>query len=145
MTATPPHDILANPESAGRPPVSEPEPDTKDDMLPAFWVRNRPYMRTINELIGAVRREAARAEFPVDIPVYDKSGKDPAEPILYAGSLQAPICVFGRDLGKDEVTAGQPLIGAGGRLVRAVFYEAEHGKPRSESDRRVESILPGIC
>ena len=37
------------------------------------------------------------------------------------------MCVFARDLGKDEVAAGQPLIGAGGRLVRAGLYQAGHG------------------
>src|SRR5207248_1000265 len=46
------------------------------------------------------------------------------EPILFAGSLAAPLCVVGRDLGKDEVAAGQPLIGAAGRLVRLGIIEA---------------------
>ena len=86
-------------------------------------------MRTLNALIEAVHREAKRAEFPVDTAVYQRSDKDPTRPILYAGSLDAPVCVFARDLGKDEVAAGEPLIGAGGRLVRAGLYEAWHGEP----------------
>ena len=86
-------------------------------------------MRTLHGLIVAVHREAELAEFPVDTAVYQRSEKDPTRPILYAGSLDAPVCVFARDLGKDEVAAGEPLIGAGGRLVRAGLYEAWHGEP----------------
>jgi uracil-DNA glycosylase len=74
---------------------------------------------SISELIEAVRREAERAEFPIDATVYEQSERDPKGPILFAGTLDAPLCVVGRDLGKDEVRAGQPLIGAAGRLVRS--------------------------
>jgi uracil-DNA glycosylase len=62
---------------------------------------------TIEELCEEIR-----------VPVYERFKKDPFQPILYAGSLEAPVCIFGRDLGKDEVRLGQPLIGAGGKLVR---------------------------
>lgn len=86
-------------------------------------------MRTIEALIDAIQVEARRAEFPIDVPVYVKAGKEPTRPILFAGSLDASCCVFARDLGKDEVAEGQPLIGAGGRLVRAGVYEARHGTP----------------
>ncbi|HZW34226.1 MAG TPA: uracil-DNA glycosylase family protein [Isosphaeraceae bacterium] len=78
----------------------------------------------IDRLLAAVRREAERAEFPIDEPVYRRSGRDPRDPILFAGSLEAPVCIVGRDLGKDEVAAGQPLIGAAGRLVRLGLIEA---------------------
>jgi uracil-DNA glycosylase len=98
-------------------------------------------MRTIAQLIEAVHQEALRAEFPVDRAVYEKSGKDPTQPVLFAGSLEAPVCVFGRDLGKDEVAVGQPLVGAGGRLVRAGIYEWTHDEPPPKSDRRVEAAL----
>lgn len=91
-------------------------------------------MRTIARLIEDVRREATRAEFPVDRPVYEKAGKDPAEPVLFAGSLDAPVCVFGRDLGKDEVAHGQPLIGAGGRLVRQGVLKSRRGDLPSKAD-----------
>ena len=101
-------------------------------------------MRTIESLIAAVRAEAAREAFPVDAEAYTKAGKDAADPILFAGSLEAPFCVLGRDLGKDEVAAGQPLIGAGGRLVRAGLFEAEHGELPPKSDRRVESVLSRV-
>lgn len=101
-------------------------------------------MRTIPQLLESIHQEAKREPFPIDTPVYEKAGKDPLEPILFAGSLTAPPCVFGRDLGKDEVAAGQPLIGAGGRLVRSGIYEARHGTPPPKSDRNLESILSDV-
>jgi uracil-DNA glycosylase len=73
---------------------------------------------TIQELCEEIRASAHREEFPIDVPVYERFQKDPFQPILYAGSLEAAVCIFGRDLGKDEVRLGQPLIGAGGKLVR---------------------------
>lgn len=101
-------------------------------------------MRTLAQLLEAIRHEAARAEFPIDRPVYERAGKDPLEPILFAGALDAPFCVLGRDLGKDEVAAGQPLIGAGGRLVRSGFYKFEHRTPPPASDRTLESVLSRV-
>jgi uracil-DNA glycosylase len=102
-------------------------------------------MSTIAELIEAVQREAERDEFPVDTPVYERAGKHPLCPILYAGSREAALCVVGRDLGKDEVMAGQPLIGAGGRLVRVGVYEAHQGAAPSKAiDRHLESVLDHV-
>lgn len=101
-------------------------------------------MRTIPQLVDSIHQEAQREPFPIDTPVYEKAGKDPLQPILFAGSLTAPSCVFGRDLGKDEVAADQPLIGAGGRLVRSGVYEARHGEPPPKSDRHLESVLTDV-
>jgi uracil-DNA glycosylase len=101
-------------------------------------------MRTIAKLLEALRTEARRAEFPVDAPVYERAGKDPGEPILFAGSVKAPVCVFGRDLGKDEVARGQPLIGAGGRLVRVGVYEKAFGKSPPKTDKTLESVLDRV-
>jgi uracil-DNA glycosylase len=98
-------------------------------------------MRTIEALIDAIQAEARRADFPIDTPVYLKADRDPTRPILFAGALDAPVCVLARDLGKDEVAVGQPLVGAGGRLVRVGVYEAREGEPPPPSDRRLESIL----
>jgi uracil-DNA glycosylase len=78
----------------------------------------------IKKLIEATRCEAQRVGFPIDTEVYERSGRDPAAPILFAGSLDAPLCIVGRDLGKDEVRAGQPLIGAAGRSVREGIMRA---------------------
>ncbi len=79
-------------------------------------------MPNLDTLIAQVQQEAEREEFPIDLPVYKSANLEPTKPILYAGNLQSPLCFFGRDLGKDEVIARQPLIGASGTLVRKGFY-----------------------
>ena len=96
--------------------------------------------RSVDELIAATRDEAAAAPFPVDLPVYERAGRAPTEPVLYAGNMGARVCVMGRDLGKDEVAAGQPLIGAGGRLVRMGLLRAAHQTPRTD-DRALGAAL----
>ena len=101
-------------------------------------------MRTIEELNEAVRREAIQGNFPVDLEVYERLGKDASIPILFGGSLHAKVCFLGRDLGKDEVGAGQPLVGAGGRVIRVGVYEARRGAPPPREDKRVESILEDV-
>ena len=90
-------------------------------------------MRTLDHLIADVRHEAERDDFPIDRPVYEKAGKNPLDSILFAGSLAAPVCIFGRDLGKDEVALGQPLIGAGGKLVRQGLLRAFGGNRLEET------------
>ena len=72
---------------------------------------------------------------PVDSEVYRRSGRDPKGPILFAGSLDAPLCIVGRDLGKDEVRVGQPLIGAAGRVVRSGIIRARVPSDVSEEIR----------
>jgi uracil-DNA glycosylase len=83
-------------------------------------------MSDIATLIAQVQQEAQQAEFPIDIPVYKSANLEPTKPILYAGNLLSPLCFFGRDLGRDEVHARQPLIGAAGTMVREGFYYAVH-------------------
>src|SRR5690242_19863673 len=97
--------------------------------------------RSLEDLIEAIHREALRADFPIDEPVYEKAKKDPKRPILFAGSLDAPVCVFGRDLGKDEVAEGEPLVGAAGRMVRSGLIQASAGAAPAKSDRRLEVAL----
>lgn len=91
-----------------------------------------PTMADIAALIAQVQAEAARAEFPVDHPVYGAAKLDPTQPILYGGNLQSQLCFFGRDLGRDEVHARQPLYGAAGTLVRQGFYYAMHHRPMED-------------
>ncbi len=83
-------------------------------------------MCDLDILITQVQQEAQREEFPIDIPVYNSADLEPTKPILYAGNLQSPLCFFGRDLGKEEVHARQPLIGTSGTMVREGFYYAIH-------------------
>jgi uracil-DNA glycosylase len=96
---------------------------------------------TIETLIEAVRSEAMRADFPVDAEVYQRSGRDPNVPILCAGTFEAPLCIVGRDLGKDEVRAGQPLIGAAGRSVRAGIIRARNQSRVADQDRPPENSV----
>lgn len=97
-------------------------------------------MSDIETLIKQVRQEAEREPFPIDVDVYKALGKEPTQPVLYAGNLKSNLCFFGRDLGKDEVRAEQPLIGAAGTMVREGFYLAMHNqKPKGRKD------LDSIC
>ncbi len=82
------------------------------------------WAKTIEALVDLAEAEARREPFPIDEPVYEGAGRDPLRPVLYGGSLAAPVCVLARDLGRDEVKAGQPLIGAGGKLVRVGVVKA---------------------
>jgi len=63
---------------------------------------------------------------------------NPTAPILYAGSLASQLCIFARDLGKDEVSAQQPLYGAAGRLVRQGLYRVMFDQePTATTDLQV--------
>jgi uracil-DNA glycosylase len=95
-------------------------------------------LRTIDDLIEAVRQEAIREDMPIDREVYEQVDKDPLQPILFAGSLEAPVCFFGRDLGKDEVRHGQPLIGAAGKLVREGILKAHKSQGQGAKHSRIE-------
>lgn len=75
----------------------------------------------------AARAEAAAAAMAVDVEAYARAGRDPLEPLLGSGDLASPIGFLGRDPGRDEVRLMQPLIGAGGRLVRAALGRARDG------------------
>jgi uracil-DNA glycosylase len=101
-------------------------------------------MATMEALLEAVEREARRAEFPIDTPVYGRAGKDPLTPILFAGNTSAPLCVLGRDLGKDEVAQGEPLIGSAGRLVRAGLYRKQHGCDPPSNDKWLGGVLDSV-
>jgi len=97
-------------------------------------------MSNLEELINAIQTEAQSADFPLDVPVYESAKKDPTKPILYYGNLKSNVCFFGRDLGRDEVMAGQPLIGASGTLVRQGFYRAIYKENTSDRDK-----LMAVC
>ncbi|MDJ0661066.1 MAG: uracil-DNA glycosylase family protein [Crocosphaera sp.] len=97
-------------------------------------------MDEIKTLLEKIRVEAEREPFPIDLPIYEAAGKIPTEPVLYAGNLDSKVCFFGRDLGRDEVAQGQPLIGSAGTMVRKGFYRGMyHQEPSSPED------LQSIC
>ncbi len=97
----------------------------------------------IEALIAEIRQEAERETFPIDIPIYQAAKKDPTQPILYAGNLKSQICFFGRDLGRDEVFAGEPLIGAAGTLVREGFYLSMHHE-KAKNRQALQSICDRV-
>jgi uracil-DNA glycosylase len=89
-------------------------------------------METIEKLILDIQAEAQKEYFPIDLDIYTAARKIPTRPILYAGNLMSEICFFGRDLGRDEVFAGQPLIGAAGQKVRDGFYQSLYGQKSTD-------------
>lgn len=97
-------------------------------------------MSEIITLIEQIKQEAEQADFPLDIPVYQEAGLTPTQPILYTGNLNSQLCIFGRDLGRDEVFARQPLYGAAGTLVRQGFYTAIYRE--NSTDKK---LLETIC
>ncbi len=101
-------------------------------------------MSDIKTLIAEIQQEARREEFPIDISVYKSAGLDPTYPIVYTGNLKSNLCFFARDLGRDEVHARQPLIGAAGTLVREGFYGAmyrQKAKGKEELQKVCERVL----
>lgn len=100
-------------------------------------------MTEIKTLIEQVHQEAKKEDFPIDTLIYNEAQKDPLEPILYAGNLASQLCFFGRDLGRDEVYAGQPLIGAAGRMVREGFFQAWQGR-KSHNRQELLSVCDRI-
>lgn len=81
-------------------------------------------MTGVEGLKQRIEAEARREEFSIDAIPYKKAGRDPRVPILYAGSLDSDLAFFARDLGWNEVIAGEPLIGEAGQRVRRALYKA---------------------
>lgn len=77
----------------------------------------------------------------MDRPVYEQAGLDPLQPVLCAGSLNAPMAFLGRDLGRDEVLRGQPLIGGAGRRVRRAVYARATGHEAPSGDALLSEAL----
>ena len=104
-------------------------------------------MSALAELTAAIEAEARRAPFDVCRDTYREAGRDPAVPIVCVGALDAPFCALGRELGRDEVLQGEPLIGASGRRFRRAFHDAVVAPvegPAPKSERRFEAILPHV-
>src|SRR4051812_23572278 len=75
-------------------------------------------MQSLGQLLLEIEKEAQREGLSIDKSVYEKAGRNPDSPILYAGNLDAKVAFFARDLGRDEVLFGEPLVGGAGRKVR---------------------------
>lgn len=80
-------------------------------------------MASLTSILAAIEAEAKRAPFDLDLAVYKRAGRPATSPILLAGNVEAPLCLFARDLGQEEVLRGQPLIGSAGRRVRKAIWD----------------------
>jgi uracil-DNA glycosylase len=98
----------------------------------------------VDLILTRVRQTAESAPMSFDREVYQKAGRDPFDPILFAGSLDAPVAFFARDLGRDEVLLGQPLIGGAGRRVRRAVYRFLFGVEPPGGDRFLSQALEQI-
>lgn len=95
----------------------------------------------------AVEADARRAPFDVCVETYRAAGRDPSVPILCAGSLDAPFAALGRELGREEVHLGEPLVGMGGRRFRRAFHDAvlaPSAGPAPRAERRFDAILDHV-
>jgi uracil-DNA glycosylase len=94
-------------------------------------------------LRAEIEHEARSAPFDVCHETYEAAGRDPDVPILCAGNLAAPVCAVGRELGRDEVLRGEPLIGMGGRRFRRAAHEALFG-PAPRGEREFRGVLDHV-
>jgi len=93
--------------------------------------------------IKRLEKDSADAIAPffkkVDVEVYKLAGRDPHCPLLYGGNPKARIAFFGRDPGREEIKAWQPLIGISGQRARKALLgdlPLEKAKLISESSER---------
>jgi uracil-DNA glycosylase len=87
------------------------------------------------QLDGAVAgelRRLARSLDALDLDAYRACGRDPFEPIVGLGPAKAPLCLMGRDPGREEVRLALPFMGQAGQLLRAGLHAHLHpGDPYS--------------
>lgn len=85
---------------------------------------------TLDPELAAAMRTLARGLDQLDIAAYESCGRDPSEPIIGLGLANAPLCVMGRDPGREEVRLAQPFVGEAGQLLRAGLHGHLHpGEP----------------
>jgi uracil-DNA glycosylase len=82
-------------------------------------------MRLERGVAAALRRLAATLD-QLDVDAYQACGRDPMEPIIGLGPVDAPLCFMGRDPGREEVRLAQPFVGEAGQLLRAGLHAQLH-------------------
>lgn len=102
--------------------------------------RDRAPTGALGQLAADVRAEASRAPFDRCRETYETAGRPLDDPVLLAGSTEARVCCLGRELGRDEVIVGEPLVGIGGRRLRRAAHEALVG-PAAANERRFADVL----
>jgi uracil-DNA glycosylase len=105
--------------------------------------RATPATDALARLADDAEREARRAPFDVCEETYRAAKRDPRVPILCAGSASARWCCVGRELGREEVHAGAPLVGMGGRRLRRALHEALVG-PAPKTERGFAAVLDRV-
>ncbi|MGC8668072.1 MAG: uracil-DNA glycosylase family protein [Chthonomonadales bacterium] len=75
---------------------------------------------------------------------YAAMGRDARQPILFAGSLAAHVCVLGRDLGSEEVLLGEPLVGPSGHRLRRALHICLFGSEPDPEDATIRRVLPHV-
>lgn len=101
----------------------------------------------VARLVADIEAEARRAPFDVCAETYREARRDPAVPVLFGGSLDAAVCCLGRELGRDEVLAGEPLVGTGGRRLRRALHDALVAPtlgPAPKDERRFAAVLDRV-
>lgn len=105
--------------------------------------RASPRTEALARLVADVEAEARRAPFDVCLDTYLDAKRDPRVPILCAGSTSARWCAVGRELGREEVHAGEPLVGMAGRRFRRAVHESLRG-PAPKSERRFADVPDAV-
>jgi uracil-DNA glycosylase len=100
--------------------------------------------KNLDNLIDKIEKEAKSIDMPIDKDVYKSCSKDLVKPILYAGNLDAEIGFIARDLGKDEVIKGEPLIGSAGQLVRRTLSNAFFGVTPSKTEIHHKEVMDKV-
>ena len=102
-------------------------------------------MQSLGQLLSDIENEARLGGVSVDRTVYEAAGRSPETPILYAGDRNARVAFLGRDLGREEVVCGEPLVGGAGRKVRLSvcrhFIEEYPSADRESLRRSLEYTL----
>jgi uracil-DNA glycosylase len=101
-------------------------------------------MGSIDELKAAIEAAARKTEMSLDLEVYQAADKDPYRPILYGGQLDATVAFFARDLGRQEVMSGEPLIGDAGQRVRKAVYRLLTGQEPPKGDSRLAAATDRV-
>lgn len=66
----------------------------------------------------------------IDVAASLAFGRDPLRPVIGLGPADAPLCIMGRDPGREEVRHAQPFVGGAGQLLRAGLHAHLHpGEP----------------
>jgi uracil-DNA glycosylase len=100
--------------------------------------------QSIAELLKRVEAEARNGDLSLDTPIYEKSKRDPYTPIMFTGSLNAPLAVMARDLGWQEVKYAEPLIGDAGQRVRRALYRAVTGQEPPKGDPHLSPAMEHV-